>query len=75
MTVHTHDRALDAPVLRGWSLSALAARLRLWHRVARERRALARLSPAQLRDIGLDEDAAALEAQRAFWDAPRNWRL
>ena len=75
MLFRSHDRAFDAPVLQGWSLSALVARLRLWRRIARERRALARLSPAQLRDIGLDEDAAALEAGRAFWDAPRNWRL
>lgn len=41
-----------------------------WLRVARERRALAALGDRQLRDIGLEPDAAAREAARPFWDLP-----
>ena len=36
----------------------------------RERRALKALSPAQLADIGLTPEAAAVEARRGFWDLP-----
>lgn len=61
--------------LSGWSLGALLGRIRLWLQISRERRALTRLTPEQLRDIGLDEDAAIAEASRAFWDAPRHWRV
>lgn len=42
--------------------------------LARQRKALARLTPEQLRDIGLDVDRAAREADRPFWDAPQGWR-
>ena len=42
--------------------------------VARQRKALARLTPEQLRDIGLDGDLARNEADRPFWDAPQGWR-
>ncbi len=40
--------------------------------VWRSRRALAALSPEQLRDIGISRTDAAAEARR--WDAPDNWR-
>ncbi len=42
-----------------------------WIRVARERRALAGLNDRVLRDIGIDPDAAAVEAARPFWDLPK----
>lgn len=42
-----------------------------WIRVARERRALARLDERVMRDIGIDPDAAAVEAARPFWDLPK----
>lgn len=42
-----------------------------WIRVARERRQLARLSPRQLADIGIDSDSAMGEAARPFWDLPK----
>ena len=42
-----------------------------WMQVARERRALARLSDRQLADIGLDPVSARAEASRPFWDLPR----
>ena len=65
--------ALSAPA--GWSLAALRRRFAAWTELRRQRRALARLTPAQLRDIGLDSEAAAAEAARAFWDAPRHWKV
>ncbi len=55
------------------SVSALVKRLRLMLQVASERRALARLDAAQLRDLGLTRDEAAAEASRPAWDAPANW--
>jgi uncharacterized protein YjiS (DUF1127 family) len=41
---------------------------------ARQRRHLAELDDAMLRDIGLTRDEARREARRPFWDAPRHWR-
>ena len=49
---------------------AFVLTLRSWHELARGRRALARLSPEQLRDVGLDAETARMEADRPFWDAP-----
>lgn len=81
MTAHIHRPSIAAPAdgprslpSPASALSRLLVRLRRWREVARQRRALARLSPAQLRDIGLDEEAALAEANRMFWDAPRHWR-
>ncbi len=39
-----------------------------WMQVAAERRHLARLDDAMLRDIGVDRADAAAEARRPFWD-------
>ncbi|WGW02202.1 DUF1127 domain-containing protein [Tropicibacter oceani] len=55
-------------------LAPLAAILR-WQAVARQRRALARLDDAALRDVGLSREEARQEAARPFWDAPENWRI
>lgn len=41
-----------------------------WIAVMRQRRALARLSDAQLNDLGLSREDAAREAARPFWDLP-----
>lgn len=41
-----------------------------WIAVARERSHLNRLTDAQLRDMGIDFDAARREAARPFWDLP-----
>ena len=51
--------------------------LRLWDLLAlrQQRRALARLDAAQLRDIGRTLDEAQAEARRPIWDAPAHWRL
>jgi len=43
-----------------------------WLAVARERRALSRLTPRELADLGLDPAAARREAARPFWDMPRH---
>lgn len=39
-----------------------------WMQVAGERRRLARIDDATLRDIGLDRATADAEARRPFWD-------
>ena len=75
MAVRSLSVAPALPLFEGWSLSAIRRRFAAWLEVARQRRALARLTPAQLRDIGLDDEAAAAEAARVFWDAPRHWRV
>lgn len=41
--------------------------------LSRQRRRLAQLDAAQLRDIGLTREQAADEARRYFWDAPAHW--
>ncbi len=50
---------------------------RLWQGMAlrQQRRALARLDAAQLRDIGRTHDEAQAEARRPVWDVPAHWRL
>lgn len=66
------DRSLT---LSTAALSRLAPRgslldlFQLW----RERRALARLDAHALRDLGLEEGAAAAEAHRPVWDVPAHW--
>lgn len=39
----------------------------------RQRRALAALDDARLRDIGLSREDAEAEARRPLWDAPAHW--
>ncbi len=46
-----------------------ALQVALWDRRARGRAALARLDPAQCRDVGLTEAAARVEAALPFWKA------
>ncbi|WP_417689870.1 DUF1127 domain-containing protein [Roseibium sp.] len=48
------------------------ARISLWRRIRRSRRALAHLSDDALADIGLTRDAALGEAIRPFWDSHRS---
>jgi uncharacterized protein YjiS (DUF1127 family) len=42
--------------------------------LARQRRHLAELDDAMLRDIGLTREQALREARRPRWDAPRHWQ-
>ena len=53
------------------SVSALLNKLEAWSALARQRRALAGLDAARLRDLGLSADQAAHEAARPFWEAPQ----
>ena len=39
----------------------------------RQRKALARLDDAALRDLGLTRREAITEARRKIWDVPSNW--
>lgn len=39
----------------------------------KQRRALARLTPEQLRDIGVSMEDAQVEAARRFWDLPNRF--
>lgn len=63
-----------AAASRGLGVFGFVSRFMEMREVARQRAALARLSPEQLRDIGLDGDLARSEADRPFWDAPQGWR-
>ena len=40
----------------------------------RQRKALVRLDDTALRDMGLSRSDAQIEARRAAWDVPANWR-
>jgi hypothetical protein len=39
-----------------------------------QRRALAKLDDARLKDLGISPQAAAIEAARPFWDLPKRLR-
>jgi len=58
-------RALPAIRLEQWW-----ARLKRWQQLARQRRQLAALSDAALKDIGLSRADVLLESERPFWDDP-----
>ncbi len=49
-----------------------ARRVRFARMVARERAALARLSPDELVDLGIEHDVARRECTRGWFDLPRN---
>jgi len=56
------------------NLGALAKavwhQLKRWHDLARQRRQLAALDNAALKDIGLSRADALQEVERPFWDDP-----
>jgi uncharacterized protein YjiS (DUF1127 family) len=56
----------SAPII---SLARIRAAADVW----RQRRALARLDPERLADLGLTEKEAHVESSRPFWDAPGHW--
>ena len=43
--------------------------------LGRQRRALARLEPRLLDDIGVSASEAQAEARRPVWDVPASWRI
>lgn len=53
--------------------TGLLARLHSIVMVTRTRRALAKLEPHELADIGLSAAQAQREAKRSIWDAPQSW--
>lgn len=59
--------------LRTKRLSLLGLVLR-WIALARQRRDLRNLPAHLLTDIGVDQDAADIEGNRPFWDAPDHWK-
>lgn len=58
----------NAPAAKS-AISPLAWLVHAWE-IHRERRALARLDAAMLKDIGLNHREAQREANRSFWDVP-----
>lgn len=66
----TFDRSL--PIRRRADAAPLRERLRCWASLHRQRRDLARLDDAALRDIGVSRRAAKREGARPFWDRPRS---
>ena len=71
MTMTAHSTTMPHGGHRSHSL---LARLRLGLTVRRERRRLAELDDAALRDIGVSRDQARAEAERPIWDVPAYWR-
>ena len=70
MTTHSHARAITTQVP---AFSGIFRRLALAHAAWRQRRALAELDDAALRDLGLTRGQALAEAQRPVWDVPQHW--
>ncbi|WP_204115717.1 DUF1127 domain-containing protein [Shimia biformata] len=56
------------------SVTRKAIGLRALFALARQRRQLARLDDAALKDMGITRADARREAQRAAWDVPSHWR-
>ena len=55
--------------LKSWPVSMLR-QLRRWAELARERRQLATLSDAALKDLGLSRADIYQETERSFWHDP-----
>jgi uncharacterized protein YjiS (DUF1127 family) len=65
---------LSAHAPRSGLLARVQHLLSLGLATRRHRRALLKLEPHLLRDIGLTEADARAEASRPFWDVPSHWR-
>jgi uncharacterized protein YjiS (DUF1127 family) len=66
LSQHTCDTRVETPTR--FVLDTVRAWLTVWS----ERRALERLDERMLRDIGLDEGEARMEAARPLWDVPQH---
>ena len=73
-------RMMEAPMPTATTTAATTARRRpravflslpvhQWMQVAAERRRLAQLDDAALKDLGLEREQAAAEARRPFWNS------
>jgi len=71
MTVHYQSapRVAVRPILPAWRRPPLVALLLIWLKRARERRELASLDEAQLRDVGLNRETIQREVEKPFWMA------
>ncbi len=70
MTMHTATAARIAATAGLDLIGSITAALELW----RQRRALERLDPHRLADLGLAPHEALSEAKRPIWDAPFHQR-
>lgn len=70
-SLHTSSATLDRVQGRGGK--GIFARIVEGFALAAQRRQLASLDDALLRDIGLTRAEARREAARAPWDVPRHW--
>ena len=72
MTPHDMHMTISLPTTnaprKSWFFR-LSQMYGLWH----QRRSLACLDEAALRDIGLTRTDALTEAERPIWDVPANW--
>ena len=59
-----------ARVLQAIGMKALWVRLKRWNQLARQRRQLAMLDDAALKDLGLSRADVQQESERPFWDDP-----
>ncbi|MCW1956018.1 MAG: DUF1127 domain-containing protein [Roseobacter sp.] len=71
MNSTTDSRHICAPSAA--SKGPLRRLVEMWD-LAQSRRALAQLTAAQRRDVGLTRAQAETEAKRPVWDVPQNWR-
>ena len=70
MITHSNAQALSVHHVGS---KGVFARLLLAHATWRQRRALARLDDAALRDIGVSRAQARSEVSRPAWDVPAHW--
>lgn len=69
----THFHSLTGLSAIGPAGESLLKRIVLGLGAMRQRRRLASLDDAMLRDIGLTREAARAEAERPIWDVPQSW--
>jgi uncharacterized protein YjiS (DUF1127 family) len=72
-SLHTSTMTVRHVQSRGL-LSRLAETLRAALTAHAQRQALLNMDSLLLADIGLTAEQAQIEAQKPFWDVPRNWR-
>ena len=68
------DHATVAPLRHDRPRRGIIAWLGFALTVRRHRRLLGELDRHVLKDIGLSESEAQIEANRTFWDVPAHWR-
>lgn len=69
MATSTREITLRGARFSRLSIDGLRKRAALWRERRRTRRALARLDPRMLEDVGLTQDEAQAEAAKPFWRA------